>query len=172
MPTPRYFLTEEGKRTGPHSMAVLMQKAEIRMLTPNSLLAPENEPDAWSPLSSYEVLCSELLPNRPHFTLGSRNIERVNSDDVPPPPSITDMLQANLAHEKAFQATQPKAAPPKSSHKRLRDYLIFATTITALAVFAGMKFSDNTFFTIALVGASAFLNACMAWVMFGIMSRY
>ena len=172
MPTPRYFLTEDGKRTGPHSMAVLVQKAEIRMLTANTLLAPENEPDAWAPLSSYEVLCSELLPNRPNYTLGSRNIERVNSNNVPPAPSISEMLKANLAHEKAFQSTLPKAPPPKRSNKRLRDFLIVSITLTLAAVFAGMKFSDNTFFTIALVGATVFLNACLAWVMFGIMSRY
>jgi hypothetical protein len=47
---PRFFLREDGRRTGPHSLLVLKLKAARSLFSADTLLAQENEPEAWAAL--------------------------------------------------------------------------------------------------------------------------
>ena len=80
---PRFFLREDGRRTSTHSLSVLKQKAEMDLLSADTLLAQENEPEAWAALRESQVLNEELLPARSHCTLAPSEIISVNHAENP-----------------------------------------------------------------------------------------
>jgi hypothetical protein len=171
MPTaPRYFLQEDGRRTGPHSLDVLRQKAEIHVLTPATLITEENEPDAWAPLRDSQVLCEELFPPRPQYSLGARTVEKVNTAaETHSAPSIHEMLRDNLARQRTAEGELLKPMPPRSNRRR-NDYLLIAGLINGLVVInllMGRPWHDPF-----LLGFFAMANISLAWVLFVVMDRY
>jgi len=167
----RYFLIEDGHRTGPHSLAVLLQKAEVHAITPETPIAQENEADNWSPLRELEVLCGELFSERPHYTLDHHAIERVNNSDNPYAPSISDMLSANLAHQRAAEGELLKPIEHSTNNRR-RDYLILCIGGNLLAFLGWLILPGNPVLLISLSGFVVLYNVGIAWVIFGVMGRY
>lgn len=169
---PRYFLSENGQRTGPHSLAVLRQKAEIGVLRPDTSIAPESAPDDWSPLSDSQVLSEELFPARRQFTMGPRTIEKVNTAADPhSAPSIDEMLRGNLARQHAAEGELLKPMPPRSNRRR-NDYL-FTVAAGALASMIPWLFVPVTIGHVFLsVGATFFVAVSAGWVFFFVMDRY
>lgn len=172
MPTaPRYFLMEAGERTGPHSLLVLRQKADVAALSPDTRVAPENEPNLWAPLRDYQVLCSELIPERPHYTLGAHAIERVNDSTLPAAPSVQEILSSNLAHERRVEGHLLKAVPPRSN-RRLRDYLGLVVAGNLFSALAWVLLPAHPMVVVPLLGFVVIYNVGLAWVLFGVMDRY
>jgi len=173
MPTgPRYFLTEEGQRTGPHSLAVLRQKAEIGIIKPDTSIAPESDPDDWSPLSDSSVLTEELFPARPHFTLGPRTVDTVNSPaDFLPAPSVGDLLRGNLARQRASESELLTPQPPRSN-RRLRDYLFTVAAGAAVSMIPWLFVQVTVGHIILTAAATVFVAVTAAWVFFVVMDRY
>jgi hypothetical protein len=165
----RYFLMEDGLRTGPHSLLVLRQKADIGVLTSTTPVAPETEPDTWAPLRDFQALCSELLPERPKYKLGAHPIKRVNTSATDAAPSVQEILSANLAREKAVQGDLLTPLRPRKNRRRT-DYLIAASLINGLVIvnlFLGRPWYDPF-----LLGFFVMGNISLAWVLFGVMDRY
>ncbi len=170
MPTAlRYFLVEEGRRTGPHSWAVLRQKADIHILTPDTPIAPENDPETWAPLRDFPALRNELLPERPRYILRSRAIEPVQTENLPATPSVTEMLQANLVRQNAAESELLKPMPPRSNRRR-NDYFIVAGLLNGLVV--ANLLLGRPWYDPFLLGFFAMGNISLAWVLFGVMDRY
>lgn len=169
---PRYFLQENGLRTGPHSLAVLKQKAEIHVITPDTSLAPENEPDVWAPITDSQVLREELFPLRTHFSLGARTVETVNSSADPNhAPSVDEMLRDNLTRQRAAEGELLKPMPPRSNRRR-NDYL-FLTIAGNLAAVLGFVFLPaNPVVFVSLVAFVAIYNIGLIWTVFFVMDRY
>jgi len=169
---PRYFLQENGLRTGPHSLAVLKQKAEIHVITPDTSLAPENEPDAWGPISDSQVLCEELFPARTQFTLAARTVDKVNSSADPHhAPSVDEMLRGNLARQRTAEGELLKPMPPRSNRRRT-DYL-FTVAAGALASMIPWLFVHVTLGHVLLsVASTLFVVISAGWVFFFVMDRY
>jgi hypothetical protein len=168
---PRYFLSENGQRTGPHSLAVLKQKAEVHVLKPETSIAPESAPDDWSPISDSQVLCEELFPTRRQFTLGARAIETINRSDAHHAPSIEEMLRDNLARQQTAEGEVLQPLPPRSNRRRT-DYL-FTVGAGALVSMLPWLFVPLTSGLILLsLAATAFVAICGAWVFFVVMDRY
>jgi hypothetical protein len=167
---PRFFLTEDGRRTGPHSLAVLKQKAELGVIKPDSALAPEAEPEAWEPIRDSSVLNEELFPARPRFNLAHRAVERVNTPGEPRHvPSVDEMLRANLARQQAAEGELLKPMPPRSNRRR-NDYLILAAMINGL--FVVNLIIGRPWYDPFLIGLFVMGNVSLAWVLFGVMDRY
>ena len=170
MPSPpRYFLREDGRRTGPHSLAVLKQKAELGLITADTMLAAEAEPETWAPLRDSQVLCEELIPARPHYTLGKREVERVNRADNPAVPSVDEMLRANLARQKQAEGELLTPMPPRPNRRRT-DYLILAGLLNGfigLLIYHGMPWYNPFLLGLFIMG-----NLGLTWVLFGVMNRY
>ena len=168
---PRYFLREDGRRTGPHSLSALKQKAEMGLMSADTSLAQENEPEMWTALRDSQVLYEELLTARPHYTLAPRKIIRVNHADHPATRSVQEMLRANLSCQEQVEDKLLKPLPPRSN-RRLNDYLFI------VAGGAGVSMIPWLFVTVAkghillTLGTTAFIASCAAWVMFGVMDRY
>jgi hypothetical protein len=172
MPTDsRYFLVEKGQRTGPHSMAVLRQKADIYDLTPDTPIAAESAPEAWTPLRDLQPLCNDLIPPRPQYTLGAHAIERVNSDNVPAAPSVQEILRANAVAERAAEGEFLKQTA-RRRNRRLFDYLLLAISGNLVAVVAWLFLPTNPMVLVPLLAFAVIYNIGIAWVMFGVMDRY
>lgn len=166
---PRYFLIEDGRRTGPHSMTVLRQKADIHVITPDTPIAPEDAPETWAPLRDSSALCIELLPVRPRYTLRASTIERVNADEIPAAPSVKEILQSNLARERSVEGELLKPLPPRSNRRR-NDYLIAAGLLNGLVI--ANLFLGRPWYDPFLLGFFVMGNISLAWVIFGVMDRY
>ncbi len=174
MPTgPRFFIVEAGQRTGPHSLAVLKQKAEIHVLAADSLIAPENEPDTWSPLRDSQVLCEELLPARTHYALApDRPVDHVNGSPTDAPPlSVEDMLRGNLARQRSADGELLAPLPPRPNRRRT-DYLIMVTCGNLLALAAWLLLPANPMVLVPLLAFLVIYNIGLAWVLFGVLDRY
>jgi hypothetical protein len=167
---PRYYLADSGRRTGPHSLAVLKQFAEIGTITPDTLHAAESEPNDWSPLRDSQVLHDELFPARPHYTLDAhRPVDHVNRPDIAAVPSVDEMLRANLARQREAEGELLTPQPPRPN-KRRRDYLILAACINGLvAVNLAM---GRPWYDPFLLGFFTMGNISLAWVLYGVMDRY
>ncbi len=169
---PRFFLTEAGLRTGPHSLAVLKQKAEIYALSPETSIAPESAPDEWTPISASHVLCEELFPTRRPFTLGSRPVETINmAGHADAAPSIEQMLRANLARQQAAEGELLKPLPPRSNRRRT-DYLFTVAAAAGLSMVPWLFVPVTAGHIVLSLGATGFVALCGAWVFFVVMDRY
>lgn len=169
---PRYFLQENGLRTGPHSLAVLKQKAEVHVIKPDTSLAPETEPDTWAPISDSQVLCEELFPARTHYTLAARTIERVNTGTEPhAAPSVEEMLRANLARQRQAEGELLKPMPPRSNRRR-NDYLFTVAAGAAASMIPWLFVPVTTGHILLSLAATGFVALSAAWVFFFVMDRY
>ena len=167
---PRYFLSENGQRTGPHSLAVLKQKAEIHVIKPDTSIAPEDEPDAWAAITDSQVLCEELFPERRQFTFATRIVEKVNTAAEPHhAPSVDEMLRANIARQRTAEGELLKPMPPRSNRRR-NDYLILSAIINGIVVINLLM--GRPWFDPFLLGFFAMANIGVAWVLFVVMDRY
>lgn len=169
---PRYYLADSGQRTGPHSLAVLKQLAEVNTVTPDTLHATESDPNEWSPLRASQVLHDELFPSRPRYTLDAhRPVERVNRPDNTAAPSVDEMLRANLARQRQVEGELLTPQPPRSN-KRRRDYLFLLVTGNAFAVLAFVLLPANPMVLVNLLGFFVIYNLGLAWTLYGVMDRY
>ena len=169
--SPRYFLREDGRRTGPHSLAVLKQKAELGLLTANSPLAPEAEPEAWAPLGDSQVLREELLTAHTHYTLGKREVETVNHAENPATPSVESILRGNLARQREVEGELLKPLPPRSNRRR-NDYLIAAIAGNLLAAIGFIYLPGNPITFVYLIAFVTLYNTGLVWILFFVMDRY
>lgn len=169
---PRYYLADSGRRTGPHSLAVLKQLADVGTIDPDTFHATESEPNDWSPLRDSQVLHDELFPARPHYALDpARPVEQVNRPADAPVPTVDEMLRANLARQQISEGELLKPLPPRSNRRR-NDFL-FTIAAGALASMASWLFVDVTAGHIILTAAfTVFVAACAGWVFYGVMDRY
>ncbi len=170
-PTPRYFLLDDGQRTGPHSLAVLKQKAEMGFLTRDNLIAPENDPEAWAPLKESQVLCEELIPARPHYTLGKREVEKVNHAGNPEILSVDQILRGNLARQQQAESELLKTLPPVSNRRR-NDCLLLLIIGNLLIGLAYYFLRHNPMAAVSLLGVVALYNTGVVWILFFVMDRY
>jgi len=172
MPTgPRFFLSENGLRTGPHSLAVLKQKAEIGVLRPDTSIAPESEPDDWSPITESQILSEELFPLHRQFRLGARTVEMVNGSATPAAPSVEQMLRDNLARQLAAEGELLKPHP-KRSNRKLTDYLAIVATGAGVSMIPWLFVPVTAGHILLSIGATGFVAVCAAWVLFFVVDRY
>jgi hypothetical protein len=166
-----YELQEEDRITGPHTLVVLRQKADIRVIDADTLIRPAHDTSApWRPLREDAELHEFLLPKRSRQTLGATRFANTNTaTDAASQP--VDVMQI-LRHNSAVEASQKAAAAPQKKaypYRRLRDYLISAAALNLFCVVTGLMFGFVNPFVIA---AFVMGNICLAWVLFGVMDKY
>jgi hypothetical protein len=169
---PRYYLADSGRRTGPHSLAVLKQLAEVSTITPDTLHATESDPNDWSPLRDSQVLHDELFPARPHYTLDPhRPVEHVNRPDNVAVPTVDEMLRANLARQEASKGELLAPQPPRPNRRR-SDFLFTVAAGAGASMFSWVFVDVTVGHIILTLGATAFVALCAAWVFYGVLDRY
>jgi hypothetical protein len=168
---PRYYLADSGRRTGPHSLAVLKQLAEVGTITPDTFHAAESDPNTWSPLRDSEVLHAELFPARPRYALdANRPIQNVNHPSNTPVLSVDEMLRANLTRQQS--AVPELLKPVESPNHRRRDYLFLMISGNSIGILAAFLLPANPIVLVPLFIFLVVYNLGITWVLYGVMNRY
>lgn len=175
---PSYFLIEENTEiSGPHSLLVLRQKAEVGVLHPKSLVRPHNAPTGapWQTLASLPHLHLTLFPRRPSPTLRAPTpITGTNAtfDATSAPIDVQDALNETTARlnpaEKKSEDTPP-AYPQRYTYRRRRDYFVCAATLNLFCLAAGAWVG---FLNPFLLGLFFLGNVSLLWILFVVLDRY
>ena len=172
-----YQLQENGRATGPHSLVVLRQKAEIRVIHPGSLVRAADASDAvaWRPIGSIPELHADLFPPKPLPKLAASAAPFVSANSPAShahvPAAATDVfaiLKNNSARDQASADALLKDLGPRPNNRR-RDYLICAIALNLFAVGAGHIVGYVNPF---VIGLAVMGNLGLAWVMFFVSDRY
>lgn len=168
---------ENGLATGPHSLVVLRQKAEIRVIHADSLVRPAEASDAvpWLPIRSLPDLHADLFPPKTLPKLAA-SVAPFASANAPAshahvPAAATDVfsiLKDNSARDRASVDELLKDLGPRTNTRR-RDYLICAIALNLFVLCAGQFVGYVNPF---LIGLAVMGNLGLAWVMFAVMDRY
>jgi hypothetical protein len=169
-----YYLAEEGAASGPHSLAVLRQKAEIRVLRPDSLVypgTPTAQPAAWTTIRDLPDLHAHLFPAHPLPSLGTAHFQSENArhDATLAPTDVTTLLRDNTARQTIAENLRPPPPPVAYRYHRTRDYLWCAAALNLPILLYGLS---STFLSPLLIGLFVVGNIGLAWVFFSVMDRY
>lgn len=133
-----YYLWEDERVTGPHSLRVLQQKAEIRALDATSLLRHVHPQDAaWAPLSEFPELAALVLPTgeRPRLQLGGRGPEAVAQAEAQRASiSVEELLRQNRAQERLGEAPLVFPPGPDPYERRRRRFWVQALVLLLPAI--------------------------------------
>jgi hypothetical protein len=177
-----YYLVKDGRATGPHSLAVLRQKADLRVIKPESLVcsladaaAATSRGDSapgWVAIASLPELHRQLFPARALPALGTAHFtdQNARTDAALAPTEVTALLRDNTARQGAAEAGElPR--PPGSAYRyrRRRDYLWCAGSLNAFCFAYG---AASTFLNPFLIALFVIGNLALLWVLFVVMDRY
>lgn len=139
---PPYYLIEDGKTTGPHSLIVLHQKAEIRVIDPESSVRPVTPADApWLPIRTLPDLHALLFPPKTAPTLATHRSVAVTNPPINTaggPIEVERLLRGNTARLVATEHFNPSAI----SNRRHRRHCTYLLTVLAFAApgWAALRF--------------------------------
>jgi hypothetical protein len=168
-----YELKEDGRTTGPHSLVVLRQKAEIHVLRPDHLvrLASASEPGPWLPIREIPELHALLFPPRAVPRLASSvSFEPANArvDAEQPATDVFKLLKDNAARQRAAEDELLKDLGPRPNNRR-RDYLVLAISLNGFVAAVGSFVGYHNPF---LIGLWTMGNLGLVWVLYFVMDRY
>lgn len=175
----RYYLVEAGGAAGPFSLAVLRQKAEIRVLKPDDLVHPADEVDAaWLPIRAHPELHQLLFPERPGLALGTGTaFPTVNpeQDRDSAANHVLGLLRDNAERETAARAEHDVFAidrPDTRGRSRRRDFwtVVGGGNLFALVAFALGGFS--AVHGVFVAGFMIILTLGTYWVLYHVMDPY
>jgi hypothetical protein len=169
---PPYFLLEDGQPTGPHSLPVLHQKAEIRVITPDSCVRPVGGPDTpWLPIRALPDLHALLFPPRAAPMLAAnRPIAATNPpiDTATHPVAVERMLQDNTSRLAASEHFDPGHHGPSPRSRRHRSFLLTALAFAApaWAIYHYGLVPQNQLTLVVLVSLVAFATLLAWWFIY------
>jgi hypothetical protein len=170
-----YELQESGRVTGPHSLRVLGQKAEIHVLRPSDLVrasvAEGAEPAPWTPIQDIPELHALLFPRRivPKLSRAvAHESTTARTDAEQPATDVFELLRHNAARQREAEGELLMSMAPRSN-KRLRDYIIVAVVLNVVVLVAGHFIG---YFNPFLIGLFVMGNLGLAWTVFSVMDRY
>ncbi len=170
-----YEIIEDGQTTGPHSLVVLRQKAEIFVLKPDALARPvgaaeEAATAPWRPIHEIPELRG-IFPRRTLPKLStplSFDTANARMDAAIDETDVFTLLRDNAARQVAAEDRGPKPRL-RRSRRRLWDALIVFTSLNGFAVLAGHWMGYHNPFVVAVFAMG---NVGIFWVMFVVMDRY
>ncbi len=193
---PGYEIQENGRVTGPHSLVVLLQKAEIHALRPDTLVrlaaspsAPATpavsadsavrEPEPWLPIRDLPELHAHLFPARATHKLASPATPSATAAVTYATPNaaydaehagtdVFQILRDNSARERAAEGELLRDLGPRPNNRR-RDYLVLAIGLNLFCLVAGLL---TSFLSPALIGLWVMGNIGLVWIVFFVMGRY
>lgn len=176
MPSPseqRYYLRIDDHVTGPHSIAVLRQKADIYALDRESLIALEEAPQSYAPIHQHTELATVLFPPPRKLSLApDRGIQVVNTHETIHAPSVREILLSNHKKQDPFVKPLTNADFVDRRTGRNRDYLIAAGVGNGVALLAFFLLPGGAvMFTFILAGVVIY-NLSLAWLMFFVIDKY
>lgn len=170
---PPYLLLENGLPTGPHSLIVLHQKADIHVIGPDSVVRPAESPDApWIPIRAIPDLHELLFPPKAAPTLARPRDTHTRAPvtaSATPSVEVGGMLRDNTARLVATEHFDPGAIPSRRA-RRHRSFLLtvlaFAAPACALYRFGPLPRTEMTFILLASgVGVASLMSY---WIIYHI----
>ena len=172
---PPYFLLEDGRITGPHSLEVLRQKAEIHVISADTPIQPASLPEAaWRPLREDRPLHAFLFPARPTLSLGKAQYISANTpgDAASAPVDVFAMLRDNAARQNAAERDVPLPPLPPRGKRRNRDFLVVAIGGDALALGLWLWGGCNIVHGIFVLSLVVMLTLSLYWVLYHVLDPY
>jgi len=130
---PNFQLVEGDQITGPHTLAVLRQKAEIHVIRPDTpVRAIVQPPEPWRPIRDWPELHDLLFVAKSAHKLGTARFHNTNikTDAESAPLDVAALLRSNAARERAAV----KKLNPEASLPLRRRLLVVCTLIVLVAV--------------------------------------
>jgi hypothetical protein len=132
MNLPSFYLIEGHEPTGPHSVQVLRQKADVYAITLDTAVKPSEPPDAiWAQIHEIPELRALLFPPKKTLNLrtfapfqGTPEIEARHE-----PIHVEDMLQKNALHQIAAEEFVPRKLSHSPRFIRNRNFILLALAL-------------------------------------------
>lgn len=170
--SPAYYIVENGLSTGPHSLLVLKQKAEVHALRPDSLVHPAEDASGtrWTPIREIPGLHEHLFPAQESFALGAVRFDSANirADASVQAFEVDAALRENTARQRAAEGDLLRDIGARPNNRR-RDFIVCITALNLFVAFAGYFVGYGNPF---LIGLCVMGNIGIAWVLYGVMDRY
>lgn len=174
---PGYEILDHDRVSGPHSLVALRQMAEIYVLTPQTpVRLPARAgatPDAWRPISELPELHADLFPPR------ATPAPRLAGGEGPAPIDTLadarresfDVLAIQRDNSARLRACEDDLLRDigERPNLRRRDYLVCFVALNLFVAGAGQVVGYLNPF---LIGLAVIGNLGLAWVLYGVMSRY
>jgi hypothetical protein len=169
---PTYQLVEGDQVTGPHSLAVLRQKAEIHVINPQTpVRAVVQPPEPWRPIREWPELHDVLFVAKSGAKLGVAKFHSTNAqtDADSAPVDVQELLRGNAVVQKAAEKRQARAGLGPYLRRRLVFALVVALVVLPL-LFLYFRVLPRTGDSLALIaGFAAAGLAVIYWVMFHVL---
>lgn len=172
---PPYYLVEDGATTGPHTLTVLQQKAEIRVIGPETFVravVPEDAP--WRRLKDEGELFAHLFPARASLTLSKANFTATNtqSDAGSRAVDVQTLLRDNAAYQVAAEKRLTERPLAKVGSARRRDFIVIAGGSCAFATVAWLITGRSPILGIFALSFATLMSLGTYWVLYHVQDPY
>jgi hypothetical protein len=169
---PTYQLVEGDQITGPHTLAVLRQKAEIHVIRPDTpVRAVVQPPEPWKPIRDWPELHDLLFiaKTAPKLGVARFHATNVETDAASAPVDVQQLLRGNAAVQKAAEKREARAGIGPYLRRRLVFAVVVALVVLPL-YFVYHQLLPRTGDSIALLAGFAAVGlGVIYWVMFHVL---
>jgi hypothetical protein len=168
---PPYYLLEDGQATGPHSLLVLRQKAEIRVISPESSVCPLSPSDTpWMPIRAIPELHDFLFPPKPAPALratASFDAANVAADSTLRTVEVDHILRDNTARLAVSEHFEPGRIRNRRA-RRNRRYLLTVALLSASAwtFYQVGPFPRSDMIALLFVSGVVLVSLLCYWIMY------
>lgn len=170
-----YYLVENGATTGPHTLRVLHQKAEIRALSPDALVIDAATPGApWRPIHEVPELHAHIFPTpaAPKLDLGTYKPSLPAADAGFSPTDVRQLLHDNTARQLAAEKLAGARPLVRIGTQRRRDFWLLLIVGNGIAAASGFFLGFNLIQTVFILSFVVFFSLSLYWVLYHVMDPY
>ncbi len=170
-----YYLAEDGATTGPHTPLVLLQKAGIHALHPESLVIDAATPGApWRPIREVPELHALIFPapSAPKLGLGAFTPSGAPADTGFAATDIHQLLHDNTARQLASEDLAAARPLVPVGTRRRRDFWLLLIAGDAVAVGSGFFLGFGPVQAVFILSFLVFFSLSLYWVLYHAMDPY
>lgn len=169
---PTYQIVEGDQVTGPHTLVVLRQKADIHVINPDTpVRAIVQPPEPWRPIRDWPELHDLLFVAKtaPKLGIAKFHATNIQTDADSAPVDVQQLLRGNAVVQKAAEKRQAHADLGPYVRRRLVFAVVVALVVLPL-LFLYFRVLPRTGDSLALLaGFAAAGLAVIYWVMFHVL---
>ncbi len=169
MNLPSFYLIENHEPTGPHSVQVLRQKAEILVITPDTAVKPSEPADAlWAQIHEIPELCALLFPPKKALNLrtfapfkATPTIEAQHE-----PVHVEDLLRTNALNQISAEEFTPRKHSHSTRFRRNRNFILSALAINVPSFLAFCLMTSEVPALVIAPTLAAVATVILYWFMY------
>jgi hypothetical protein len=172
MDLPSYYLIEDHEPTGPHSVLVLCQKADINVITPDTAVKPAEPPDSlWVQIHEIPELRALLFPAKKTLSLRSlppfETTPEIEAKHAPV--HVEDMLRNNALHQIAAEDFTPRKSSHSPRYRRNRTFILSALAMNVPSLLAFFLLTSEVPAMVIAPTLAAVATVILYWFMYHLM---